>query len=182
MLTAVCSANEDRDSHPPWSSRRGYVFLGVCFNLDFEEPISVKGCGRCKTSEDVTPKPVVSERTFAALPGLCGFLRPRGQGNRAVPSYPVFLLGDAGEASLHLMWRKLFLFKNADGPPRPGGPPASWCFTVSCCIPADFGGDFQLRLKASSSDFCTLLRTELLVFEPTSRGACCLQSVLQHGL
>lgn len=96
----ICSANEDRDCHLSWCSRKGYVFLEVCCHLDFEEPTSVKGCGRCKTS-DVTPKPVVSERMSAALPGLYGFLRRGGQGNWAVPSYPVFLLGDAGEAVLH---------------------------------------------------------------------------------
>lgn len=41
-----------------------------------------------------------------------------------------------------------------------------------------FGGDFQLRLKTSASGFCTLLRTELLVFEATSPGSCCLRSLL----
>lgn len=47
-------------------------------------------------------------------------------------------------------------------------------FIVSCCIPTDFGGDFQLSPKASSSDVHTLLRTELLVFEAASPGSCCL--------
>lgn len=101
-----------------WSSRRAHVLLGVCCHLDFEELTSVKGCGRCKMSEDVTPQPVVSERMFAALSGMYGFLRLGGQGNWAVPSYPVFLLGDAGEA---FMWRSCSCSEMLLGPLRSQG-------------------------------------------------------------